>query len=46
MYCYIKENGRQKIVIKNDLKHQDHKNALLNSKQMFHKMKTMRSDRH
>lgn len=54
MYSYIKENGEngktakgiKKIVIQNTIKHEDYKNTLLNSKQMFHKMKTIRSDRH
>jgi len=33
-------------VIKNDFKHVDYKNTLLNSEQMYNKMKTIRSDRH
>lgn len=54
MYSYIKDDGQnnkkakgiKKIVIKNDLKHEDYKSTLLNSEQMFHKMKTIRSDHH
>lgn len=54
MYCYIKESGEnnktanriKKIVIKQDLKHEDYKNTLFNSEQMYHKMKTIRSNRH
>jgi len=34
------------MVIKNDLKHEYYKNTLFNSGQMFHKMKTIRSDHH
>ena len=49
MYSYIKndEKGRKtakgikKNVIKNDLKHEDYKNVLLNNKQLHHKMKTI-----
>ena len=54
MYSYIKDNhkvgktakGIKKIVIKNDIKHEDYKNTLLNNKQMYHKMKTIRSQNH
>ena len=54
MYSYVKDNnkglrtakGIKKIVIKNDIKHEDYKNTLLNNKQMYHKMKTIRSDAH
>lgn len=54
MYSYIKDNddnsktakGIKKIVIKNDIKHEDYKNTLLNNKQMYHKMKTIRSENH
>ena len=54
MYIYIKndEKGRKtakgikKNVIKNDLKHEDYKNVLLNNKQLHHKMKTIRSQEH
>ena len=37
----IKEN-----VIKNNIKHEDYKNTLINNEQMHHKMKTIRSQRH
>ena len=54
MYSYVKDNnkglrtakGIKKIVIKNDIKHEDYKNTLLNNKQIYHKMKTIRSDAH
>jgi len=54
MYSYVKDNGENnktakginKIVIKNDLKHEAYKSTLLNSEQIYHKMKTIRSDRH
>ena len=54
MYCYIKTDekggktakGIKKNVIKNDLKHEDYKNVLLNNKQLYHKMKTIRSQKH
>ena len=36
----------KKIVIKQDLKHEDYKNKLFNNEQMFHKMKTIRSNHH
>ena len=47
MYSYVKVNdvsgrtakGIKKNVIKNDLKHEDYKSVLLNSKQSHHKMK-------
>jgi len=53
MYSYIKDNGEnskaakgiKKIVIKKNIHHVDYKNTLFNSQQMFHKMKTIRSDR-
>ena len=35
-----------KNVIKNNIKHGDYKNTLINNKQMHHKMKTIRSQRH
>lgn len=52
MYSYIKDNnvncktakGIRKNVIKQDLKHANYKNRLLNSRQKHHKMKTIRSD--
>ena len=54
MYSYVKDNekggktakGIKKIVIKNNIKHEDYKNTLMNNKQMHHKMKTTRSQRH
>ena len=54
MYSYIKTDekggktakGIEKNVIKNDLKHEDYKNVLLNNKQLHHKMKTIRSQKH
>ena len=54
MYSYVKENdvsartakGIKKNVIKNDLKHEDYKSMLLNSEQLHHKMKTIRSQKH
>ena len=52
MYSYIKDNnennktakGIKKIVIKNDIKHEDYKNTLFNNKEMYHTKKTIRSD--
>ena len=38
--------GIKKNVIKNNIKHKDYKNTLINNKQMHHKMKTIRSQRH
>ena len=54
MYSYIKENkkggktakGIKKNVIKNNITHNDYKETLLNNKQMYHKMKTIRSENH
>ena len=54
MYSYIKENqkggktakGIKKNVIKNNIKHDDYKETLFNNKQMYHKMKTIRSENH
>ena len=54
MYSYIKDNnkggktakGIKKNVIKNNIKHEDYKDTLLNTKQMYHKMKTIRSQNH
>lgn len=50
MYSYIKDNsktakGIKKIVIK-DIRHEDYQNTLFNNKQMYHKMKIIRSDHH
>ena len=54
MYSYVKDNekggktakGIKKNVIKNNIKHEDYKNTLINNEQMYHKMKTIRSQRH
>ena len=54
MYSYVKDNekggrtakGIKKNVIKNNIKHEDYKSTLINNKQMHHKMKTIRSQRH
>ena len=51
MYSYVKDNekggktakGIKKNVIKNNIKHEDYKNTLINNEQMHHKMKTIRS---
>ena len=54
MYSYIKDNqkggktakGIKKNVIKNDIKHDNYKDTLFYNKQMYHKMKTIRSENH
>ena len=54
MYSYIKNDeiggktaeGIKKNIIKNNIKHENYKNVLLNEKQLRHKMKTIRSNRH
>ena len=54
MYSYVKDNekggrtakGIKKKVIKNDIRHEDYKNTLINNEQMHHKIKTIRSQRH
>ena len=54
MYSYIKSDekggktvkGIKKNVIKNNIKHEDYKNVLLNNEQMHHKMKIIRRQRH
>ena len=54
MYSYVKDNekggrtakGIKKNVIKNNIRHEDYKNALINNEQMHHKIKTIRSQRH
>ena len=54
MYSYIKSDekggkttkGVKKNVIKNNIKHEGYKNVLLNNKQLHHKMKTIRSQKH
>ena len=54
MYSYIKDNqkcgktakGIKKNIIKNEIKHENYKETLFNDKQMYHKMKTIRSNKH
>ena len=54
MYLYVKDNdkggktakGIKKNVIKKDLKHENYKDMLINNKQTYHKMKTIRSKNH
>ena len=54
MYSYIKNDekggktakGIKKNVIKNNIKHEDYKNVLLNNEQLDRKMKTIRSQKH
>ena len=54
MYSYIKEDqkggktpkGIKKNVIKNNIMHDDYKETLFNNKQMYHKLKTIRSENH
>ena len=54
MYSYVKDNekggktakGIKMNVIKNNIRHDDYKNTLINNEQMHHKMKTIRSQRH
>ena len=54
IYSYVKDNekggktakGIKKNVIKNNIKHEDYKNVLLNNEQLHHKMKTIRSQKH
>ena len=54
MYSYIKDNkkvgktakGIKKNIIKNNIKHEDYKNVLINNKQIHHTMKTIRSSKH
>ena len=38
--------GIKKNVIKNEIKHENYKDTLFNNKQMHHKMKTIRSQKH
>ena len=53
MYSYVKDNeiggktakGIKKNVIKNNIKHEDYRNTLMNNEQMHHKIKTIRSQR-
>ena len=54
MYSYIKDNQKggktaksiKKNIIKNNIIHDDYKETLFNNKQMYHKMKTIRSENH
>ena len=52
MYSYIKNDekgGKTAKGIKknkNNIKHEDYKNVLLNNEQLHHKMKTIRSQKH
>ena len=54
MYSNIKNDekrgkttkGIKRNVIKNDCMHEDYKNVLLNNKQLHHKMKTIRIQKH
>ena len=54
MYSYIKDIGNggkkakgiKKNIIKYNIKHSDYKDTLLNKKQMYHTMKTIRSKNH
>ena len=54
MYSNVKDiekggktaEGIKKNVIKNNIKHEDYKNVLLNNKRLHHKMKTIRSHKH
>ena len=54
MYSYMKDNdkggktakGIKKNIIKNDIKHANYKEVLFNNKQMYHTMKTIRSNLH
>ena len=53
MYSYVKDNEKVerllrvlKNVIENNIKHEDYKSVLLNNEQLYHKMKTIRSQKH
>ena len=54
MYSYMKDNqkggktakGIKKNVIKNKITHENYKETLFNDQQMYHKMKTIRSQNH
>ena len=54
MYSYLKDTDEcgktvkdiKKNVTKKDIKHENYKDVLFNSKQVYHKMKTIRSKRH
>ena len=38
--------GIKRNVIKNDIKHEDYENVLLNNEQLHHRMKTIRRQKH
>ena len=42
----VERQLRETNVIKNNIKHKDYKNVLLNNEQLHHKMKTIRSQKH
>ena len=54
MYSYLKDTndcgktvkGIKKNIIKKDIKHENYKNVLFKNKQVYHKMKTIPSQRH
>ena len=54
MYSYLKDTnecgktaeGIKKNVITKDIKHESYENVLFNNKQVYHKMKTIRSQKH
>ena len=54
MYSYVKDNdkeertckGVKKIVIKNNIKHENYKHTLFGEKQLHHKIKSIRSINH
>ena len=54
IYSYLKDTnecgrtakGIKKNVVKKDIKHENYKDVLFNNKQVYHKMKTIRSQRH
>ena len=54
MYSYIKDNNKnektakriRKYVIKKNITHENYKQTLLENKQMYHRMKTIRSELH
>ena len=54
MYSYLKDTdecgttakGIKKNAIKEDIRHENYKDVLFNNKQVYHKMKTIRSQRY
>ena len=54
MYSYIKDNSKEertakgitKNIINKELRHENYKDVLLNTKQLRHTMKTIRSKKH